>query len=97
MSENQNEIIADLSQKINTVISLYEKVKKEKTDLEGKNTELNSQCKSLKLRLDNIETKYSNLKVAKQLSGNIEDTGDVKNKINKLVREIDKCMALLNK
>ena len=36
------------------------------------------------------------LKMAKAVSGPGEDTGEAKAKINEMVREIDKCLALLN-
>ncbi len=44
-----------------------------------------------------LEQKYKVLKMAKSLEGTQESKTDVKLKINELVREIDKCIALLNR
>jgi septal ring factor EnvC (AmiA/AmiB activator) len=42
-----------------------------------------------------LEAEIKNLKIAKSLNGTGEST-DAKLKINELVREIDRCIALLN-
>ncbi len=44
-----------------------------------------------------INEKYRVLKMAKSLEGASEENRDVKLKINEMVREIDKCIALLNR
>ena len=41
--------------------------------------------------------KYENLKLAKMLIASEEENKDAKSRIQKIVREIDKCIALLNK
>jgi hypothetical protein len=41
--------------------------------------------------------KYENLKLAKMLVASEEENKDAKSRIQKIVREIDKCIALLNK
>lgn len=50
-----------------------------------------------KQRLNDLSEKYKVLKVAKSLSEPGAKSTDTKLKINELVREIDKCIALLNK
>ena len=47
-------------------------------------------------RIDELEKANHTLKIAKSLTG-AEDNAEAKQKINELVREIDKCIALLNK
>jgi hypothetical protein len=44
-----------------------------------------------------LEEKLRVLKMAKSLEGSNEKTLDIKQKINEFVREIDKCIVLLNK
>jgi len=44
-----------------------------------------------------IGHKNEQLKVANQLLSENEDNREAKQKINSLIREIDKCIALLNK
>ncbi len=96
MAEQYNEIITDLSEKINVIISLYEKTKNDKINLENKNKELTKDCKTKQQKIEELENKYNNLKVAKSLSSDSGEKDEVKTKINRLVREIDKCIAQLN-
>ena len=44
-----------------------------------------------------LSKKVEDLKFAKSLAGGSEDSHEAKIKINRLVREIDKCISLLNK
>ena len=64
--------------------SQLKKLDEEKTNLQNEINQLQEQVKLLKL--------------AKQLEGDsVQDTKEVKLKINEMVREIDKCIALMNK
>ena len=64
--------------------SQMKKLDEEKTNLQNEINQLQEQVKLLKL--------------AKQLEGDsVKDTKEVKLKINEMVREIDKCIALMNK
>ena len=66
------------------IASQMKKLDEEKTNLQNEINQLQEQIKLLKL--------------AKQLGGDsIKDTKEVKLKINEMVREIDKCIALMNK
>ena len=66
------------------IASQLKKLDEEKTNLQSEINQLQEQVKLLKL--------------AKQLEGdNVKDTKEVKLKINEMVREIDKCIALMNK
>jgi hypothetical protein len=48
-------------------------------------------------RIEELEEKNKVLTMAKSLSDTSEGNLESKRKINELVREIDKCIALLNK
>ena len=66
------------------IASQLKKLDEEKTNLQNEINQLQEQVKLLKL--------------AKQLEGHsVKDTKEVKLKINEMVREIDKCIALMNK
>ena len=47
--------------------------------------------------IDYIKTKFKTLKIAKTVSGTDNDVYETKLRVNRMVREIDKCIALLNK
>lgn len=44
-----------------------------------------------------FENKYESLKLAKIIASSSTDAHDAKIKLNRIVREIDKCISLLNK
>jgi Mg2+ and Co2+ transporter CorA len=75
------------------------------TDKMQENTNLNqeiSKCKTeiitLKSNISQLNEQVKMLKLASQIDGNeVGSTKDVKLMINEMVREIDKCIALLNK
>ena len=48
-------------------------------------------------RLNDLEEKYNKLKISKALIVSSNDVHDAKLKVNRMVREIDKCIALLNR
>jgi hypothetical protein len=90
----------------NLVNEIAEKVKKlitRQKNLISENQELQEKQKSLLETLENqnklieqLKEKNRNLQIAKSV--NLEEgNNDVKNKIDELVREIDKCIGLLNK
>jgi len=64
--------------------------------LREQNIELETIIKEKELITEDIKTKYRNLLNAKELSYGLQGNDNAKVKINTLVREIDKCIALLN-
>ena len=77
---------------------MFEEQKSTNLMLENKNNELNEKIKELESMLKKAEYKHENLKMAKVLSSlSDEDIHDTKLQVNRIVREIDKCIALLNR
>jgi len=60
------------------------------------NIELEIIIKEKELIIEDIEFKYKSLLNAREISHKLEGNDNAKAKINTLVREIDKCIALLN-
>ena len=66
--------------------------------LDEKIISLNNEKQELEGIVNQLKEQIKMLKLAKQIDGEeIEDNKDVKLMINEMVREIDKCIALLNK
>jgi hypothetical protein len=98
MDPKHNEIFLQLRQRIKTIISMYEEQKNKSEGLRNRNKELNEQVEFLENKLKTIDKKYENLKIAKVLSSvPDDDIHDTKLQVNRIVREIDKCIALLNR
>ncbi len=97
MEEINDEVIISLQNKINTVIVLLEHNKEQNFKLLKARKELQEQLKLKSIAFEELEKKYATLKVVKVLRVSDDEKHDVKMKLNRLVREIDKCIALLNK
>ncbi len=98
MDSKYDEIFSSLRQRIKSVIGLYEEQKSRNTELLKKNEELNERIGLLENKLEDLDKKYENLKIAKVLSSVPgEEVHATKLQVNRIVREIDKCIALLNR
>ena len=90
-------IVDSLEVKIKKLISLYDKEKQER---ELAVNEVKKMKKDLTEKQDvikSLEEKIKLIKMSKVVSSSKEDNKKTKRKINDYVREIDKCIALLNK
>ena len=97
MTSEQLNIIKELNAKIQRLIFLYEEAKKKSADLQQSVKERDAKIEELMATITNLEDKNKKLQLAGAFKASSEDTRDAKLKIGKIVREIDKCMALLNK
>jgi hypothetical protein len=94
----QNEaIVNSLEEKVAKFIALHEQFKSENHRLLNENNEFKNAIRLKDNELKEVHGKYEQLKLAKLLVTGSEDVHEAKLKVNKIVREIDKCIALLNK
>jgi hypothetical protein len=90
-------IVSSLEEKINKLLSALNQMRVDNKQL---SEELNNAKHTIDLKeieLKELNEKYENLKLARLLVNGSEDVHSAKLKVNKIVREIDKCIALLNK
>ena len=97
MSSVQENALELLQQQISRVLELYSSRKKEIEQLKRHNDELEERSRLESEKIKNLEEKYNKLKISKALIASSKDVHDAKLKVNRLVREIDKCIALLNR
>ena len=97
MSSAQENALELLQQQISRVLELYSSRKKEIEQLKRHNDELEERSRLESEKIKNLEEKYNKLKISKALIASSKDVHDAKLKVNRLVREIDKCIALLNR
>ncbi|NLN30450.1 MAG: hypothetical protein GX158_04315 [Bacteroidales bacterium] len=86
-----------LNKKLDELLSTYENLKSEFQDLEKNNEELRMILHEREERIKELEIKYERVKLSGALLGDSGNTGEAKRKITELVREIDRCVALLNR
>ena len=97
MNAEQIEILGTLRTRMKELMTMYEAEKKEKEVLKQENAELTRHMTVKDKRIDDLEHKYNNLKIARTLAMDGEEIHDARIKVNRIVREIDKCIALLNR
>ena len=97
MNADQVQIIEELKSRLDRLMLLLEKEREEKKALRISNMELQKNNKLHLSRISELELKYANLRIAKTLLAENEDSHDAKIRVNRIVREIDKCIALLNR
>lgn len=90
-------IVTSLESKIEKLVDLHRQTKKELSVLQTQNNHLNQTIAQQKQTIKGLEDKHKVLKLSKSLSENNENTHELKLKVNELIREVDKCIALLNK
>ena len=97
METNFDLITSSIRNKISTLITSCEQQKTKNRELEIKNKELLNKVAFLEKKLTETEEKYNNIKLAKTIVAVEDNAHDAKIKMNSIVREIDKCIALLNR
>jgi phage shock protein A len=86
-----------IHERVEKLISVHSNLQSEIKHLENENLSLKEENGKLKSSVKELEEKIKILKIAGVLSGSEENNSQAKNRINELVREIDRCIALLNR
>jgi len=98
MDSKSDEIFDSLRQRIKAIISRYDDQRGQNNALKEKNLQLTDRITILENKLEELNKRYENLKIAKVLSSVPgEEVHETKLQVNRIVREIDKCIALLNR
>ena len=97
MTNDKEELVNNLQTNIKKLLSLYEKQKETINVLKHANSEISEKLSRKEEEFGKLEAKFNNLKLTKALLPKGEDAQQAKLKVTSLVREIDKCIALLNR
>ena len=97
MTERETALLREFKGKLDKLIELYLRIKREKQLLIEGQSQLKEQIRMLSVRNEELIKKSEDLKFAKSLLGSDDDSHGAKLKLNRIVREIDNCIALLNK
>lgn len=93
----QDEVVKRLKFKIDTLISAYESLREENLKLVHRNEQLSSELKQKEETLNQFEKKNDQKLLTEALLASSIDSTEAKQKVNRIVREIDQCIALLNR
>lgn len=95
MTEEDKKLLNTFDTKLRHFIYLHNKLEKENAALKA---ELEQKEKELTLLQENLQTselRYTTLQRARIISLHDKDIEDTKKRLSKLVREVDKCIALI--
>ena len=93
---NLFEIVNGLEAKISKLIKRQAALQEENAKLLRVNKELHQEMGERQKKIEDLESKYESLRVARTMVGSKEDKHVTKLKINALIREIDKCIVELS-
>lgn len=96
MTEDDKRLLNTFEGKLRHLFFLYQELKKENAELKDIISQKDARIQVLEDSIDELEVRYRNLKMARMISVNDSEIRDTKQRIAKLVREVDKCIALLN-
>jgi len=97
MSGQGLEELALLNKKIEELFERYNDLRTKNRDLKNENDTLKRYIEERELKIRDLEKRYERIKISGALMGEGEGAAEAKKKINELVREIDRCVALLNR
>lgn len=86
-----------LNKKLDDLLNNYQNLKSGYENLKTANEALKYQLQERDDRIKELESKYDRIKISGALLGEGENAAEAKKKITELVREIDRCVALINR
>lgn len=96
MTEEEERQLSIFEARFRHFLYQYDLLKQKNETLRRELLQKEEDIKALEARCQQTETAYANLKAARIISINDNESRDAKQRLAKLVREIDKCIALLN-
>ena len=96
MTEEDRKLIGSFEGKLRHFMFLFDELKQENADLKLLLRQKEEEIKLLEQSRKELEARYTDLKMARTISLYDKDIKDTKQRLTSLVREIDRCIALLN-
>lgn len=97
MTEEDRLLLNNLKSRTQQIIEAYRKLEVDKSKLHEEFEELQIKLSDLEHEKSELGRENEQLRIANQLLSGTDENREAKQKINFLIREIDKCIALLNK
>lgn len=97
MTENDRIVMDSFEESLRRLVYEYKQLDDRNRELSKAIEEKENALKEMQLRCSALEKSYDNLKQAKIISLTGENIDEAKERISKLVREIDRCIESLKK
>ncbi|MCR5821197.1 MAG: hypothetical protein K6F94_09700 [Bacteroidaceae bacterium] len=95
MNAEEEKILRNLQTQTRQLILRFQQLKQENDDLVAQFVKKDDELKEMQLNYRRLSAEYANLKMAKMLEIGEGDIASAKQRMAKLVRDVDKCIALL--
>ncbi|WP_369599266.1 hypothetical protein [Bacteroides caecimuris] len=96
MTEEEKKLLSTFETQLRHLMYLHDELKRENAGLRKLLDNEKLKNEKVQAQYDELEVSYTNLKTATAISLNGSDVKETKLRLSKLVREVDKCIALLN-
>ena len=96
MTEEEKKLLSTFEARLRHLIYLNDELKRENAELKQLLEDERSELEKARAEYKALESSYTDLKTATTISLNGSDVKETKLRLSKLVREVDKCIALLN-
>ena len=96
MTDEEKKLLSTFEARLRHLIYLHDELKRENAELKQLLEDEKSELEKARAEYKALESSYTDLKTATTISLNGSDVKETKLRLSKLVREVDKCIALLN-
>ena len=91
-----NNTLSSIELKVSKLVESYTELKKIKSDLDAEKNQLFEKLNAKEIEIASLQEKIKLINISKTVDVSSDDIKNTRMKINSYVREIDKCIALLN-
>ena len=95
MTDEEKRLVSVLEQNVRELIHQYEELGSQNAQLWKQVADDDAIIQKLREQNKQLSEQYANLKIARTLQLSDNDTREAKQRLGKLVREVDKCIAIL--
>lgn len=96
MTNEQTIALHNFEALVRQLMKAYEQTRRDNAALRHRLDECRQQLTDAQRTIENLKHDYSALKTARMLEVSGEDVKEAQARISKLIREVDKCIALLD-
>ena len=96
MTDEEKTLLSTFEARLRHLIYIHDELKRENAELKKLLDMEKLKNEKVQAQYDELEVSYTNLKTATAITLNGSDVKETKLRLSKLVREVDKCIALLN-
>lgn len=96
MTENDEKLLTEFEVRMRQLMYLCDVLREDNIQLKQALVQKDTQIEGLSFEVEKLKERYDNLKFARSLSsGDEEGLEQAKRRLSKLVRDVDKCIAML--